>query len=60
MAITLTAKCPICDAELKLVDPVIREVVECIDCGSELEVVEVNGKEVVLTEAELEGEDWGE
>lgn len=53
-------KCPECGAILDLEDPVIREIVECPDCGSELEVISVEKDKVSLKAAEIEGEDWGE
>ncbi len=60
MAQVFIASCPVCGAEINLTDPVVREVVECSDCGTELEVVEINNDKIVLAEAELEGEDWGQ
>jgi len=40
----------------------LGEIIECPDCGTELEVIEINDKEgeVVLQKAESEEEDWGE
>ncbi len=52
--------CPECDARIELEDPVIREVVECSECGVELEVVAIDNGKVQLGIAELQGEDWGE
>ena len=52
--------CPECDAEIELEDPVVREVVECAECGVELEVESIDGEKVKLVVAELQGEDWGE
>lgn len=53
------AVCPICDAELSLgSDTVVGELVRCPDCGSELEVLEIDPP--VLTEAPETEEDWGE
>jgi alpha-aminoadipate carrier protein LysW len=54
------SKCSECGADLDLKDPVVREIVECPDCGSELEVVSVEKDKVELKVAEIEGEDWGE
>jgi alpha-aminoadipate/glutamate carrier protein LysW len=52
-------ECPVCGAEITLSeDTVVGELVECIDCGTELEVVDVDP--VVLSEAPQEEEDFGE
>ena len=60
MTLKINTKCPECDADIELEDPVIREVTECSECGTELEVVKVTDKEVKVQIAELQGEDWGE
>jgi alpha-aminoadipate carrier protein LysW len=39
-------------------DTVVGELIECAECGSELEVVGLNP--VSLNEAPQEAEDWGE
>ena len=59
MATATVATCPECDAELNLGDKVMQgEIVQCPDCGVDLEVVELNPIKVEL--APLEEEDWGE
>ena len=56
-----TAKCPDCDALLKIPETaVIGEVVNCPECGLELEIKKVNGGETELQQLVIEGEDWGE
>jgi len=50
--------CPVCEAELDLDAVEEGEVVECDECGSELEVISV--KPPKLAEAPEEEEDWGE
>ena len=51
--------CIICGAELTFVQPLdIGELIECYDCGSELEVQTVSP--LVLIEAPSESEDWGQ
>ena len=51
--------CPVCDAELELAsDAVEGELMECEECGSELEVLKVDPPE--LGEAPESEEDWGE
>lgn len=51
--------CPVCDAELTLTDDaVVGELMECADCGSELEVTSVDPPAV--EEAPESEEDWGE
>ena len=52
-------KCPICDAEITLADDtLLGELVECPECGSELEVTSI--EPIQLQEAPQEEEDWGE
>lgn len=51
--------CPVCDAEVQLSeDPVEGELMECADCGCELELLSLDP--VVLSEAPDAEEDWGE
>ena len=52
--------CPECDAKIEFEDPVVREVVECAECGVELEIESIDGEKIKLAVAELQGEDWGE
>ena len=53
------AECPECAAELSLPDDVVEgEIIVCGDCGTELEVVEVDP--LILEPAPEEEEDWGE
>ncbi len=56
---TLTATCPVCDAELQLpTDVEANELVPCSDCGSELEVTGL--APLLLEQAPEIEEDWGE
>ncbi|MFQ5638862.1 MAG: lysine biosynthesis protein LysW [bacterium] len=51
--------CPICDGSLKLEgDTVQGELLECPECGTELEVTSIAPFQV--EEAPQEEEDWGE
>ena len=51
-------ECPICGAELTLESGTVKgELIECSDCGIELEVISV--KPFRVDEAPLEEEDWG-
>jgi alpha-aminoadipate carrier protein LysW len=51
--------CPECDARVAVADGVERgEVVQCGECGAELEVVGLDPLRFVL--APPEEEDWGE
>lgn len=53
------AECPVCAAEIQLPDDTVQgELIECPDCGTELEVTSVNP--FALQEAPSEEEDWGE
>lgn len=57
--IIMITKCPICDSEFELnYSPVLNELIVCPECGSELEVINLNP--LVLTEAPEAEEDWGE
>lgn len=54
-----TAECPECGAALEIPGNVEKgEILQCNDCGSELEVVSINPVELAL--APEEEEDWGE
>ena len=53
------AECIICGAELTFTTALEEgELLECYDCGTELEVETVSP--LTLIEAPAEGEDWGE
>lgn len=55
----MRAICPECAAEIELDDDVLEgEIVDCPDCGVELEVVSVDP--LTLDLAPEEEEDWGE
>lgn len=52
-------ECPVCGASLELnEDTVENELLECGECGTELEVTGVNP--FTVAEAPKEEEDWGE
>ena len=52
-------ECIICGAEFNLPkDTEEGEIIECPECGSELEVISINPIE--LAQAPEEEEDWGE
>lgn len=54
-----TVNCPICDGEVALpADTIQGEIIDCPECGSELEVTSTKPYEV--QEAPEEEEDWGE
>jgi alpha-aminoadipate carrier protein LysW len=53
------AECPVCGGAVQLEeDIVVGELLECPDCGSELEVLKV--EPLTLGEAPETEEDWGE
>jgi alpha-aminoadipate carrier protein LysW len=58
MSVTMVGTCPECEAELTLQDVEKGEIVQCAECGAELEVVNTNPIELDL--APEEEEDWGE
>jgi len=52
-------ECPVCDFLLEMSDGTVAgELIECKDCGTELEIIGVNPFKV--KEAPMEDEDWGE
>ena len=52
-------ECPVCGAEVTLGDDVVKgELIECDDCGTELEVVGLDP--IKLEEAPESEEDWGQ
>jgi alpha-aminoadipate carrier protein LysW len=55
----MISSCPECDAKVALTEPVrLSEIVECQECGSELEILTVGPVTLALA-PEIE-EDWGE
>ena len=55
------SSCLECGASLDVPSNIeLGEIISCPDCGLELEVKEINGKDIELQEVLLEGEDWGE
>ncbi|MEM7133147.1 MAG: lysine biosynthesis protein LysW [Chloroflexota bacterium] len=53
-----TAECPECFAEIELTDVMAHEIIQCSDCGVELEVTSI--APIGLELAPEEEEDWGE
>ncbi len=55
----MKSNCPVCDADLSFDNTtMLGELLECPDCGTELEVVNLNPLKV--DEAPQAEEDWGE
>jgi len=55
----MKTECPVCGVAIDLAEgTVVGELLECPDCGTELEVVTLDPPEV--KEAPQEEEDWGE
>jgi alpha-aminoadipate carrier protein LysW len=53
--------CPECNADIEAPDDVmLKEILNCPDCGLELEVVKVDGEKLELQKILIEKEDWGE
>ncbi|MCB1740593.1 MAG: lysine biosynthesis protein LysW [Gammaproteobacteria bacterium] len=53
------AECPVCGADVEVGDDAIEgELMECEECGTELEVLSVDP--VSLGEAPESEEDWGQ
>ncbi|MHA1309657.1 MAG: hypothetical protein ACTSQO_01910 [Candidatus Helarchaeota archaeon] len=58
---TKKGTCPSCYFEIEVNDDVILgEILECPDCSSELEIIEIKNDEVVFQIAEEVEDDWGE
>ena len=56
---TTPGSCPECAADIKLADDTLQgEIIQCPDCGVELEVRSLNPLQLQL--APEEEEDWGE
>lgn len=54
-----TVECPVCEAEVQIAkNAIVGEIVECADCGTELEVISLDP--VKVEEAPEVEEDWGE
>ena len=56
--VTTTAECPECFGEVELTDVMQHEIVQCAECGVDLEVTSIDP--VKLEPAPEEEEDWGE
>lgn len=55
----MSVECPVCSAEITFENGTVEgEIIECPDCGTELEVKSVNPFKV--EDAPMEDEDWGE
>ena len=56
--ITTTVECPECFGEIELSDVMQNEIVQCSECGVDLEIIAL--EPVTLELAPEEDEDWGE
>ncbi|MHB8585436.1 MAG: lysine biosynthesis protein LysW [Thermoplasmatota archaeon] len=57
-ATPVASECPECARAIQLTRPVRGEIVDCPDCGTELEVTALSP--LTLARAPEEAEDWGE
>jgi alpha-aminoadipate carrier protein LysW len=56
---TVASVCPVCEAPLEIAaGTVVGELLQCEDCGTDLEIVGVNPYQI--QEAPEVEEDWGE
>lgn len=56
-----TMKCPECDAGIEVSSDVVEgEIIDCPECGLELEIVSISEDGVEAKPAEISGEDWGQ
>ena len=57
----ILSSCPDCLAEIEIPEDVmVGEIIECTDCGLELEVEKVEANQVEIQRLSIEKEDWGE
>ena len=52
------AECPECSCVIEIENPEVGDIVECSECGIELEIISLDP--LVLAVAPEEEEDWGE
>ena len=59
MSVAVSVECPVCGGALEVPsDVIVGELIDCADCGAELEVTVLHP--VTVTEAPMTAEDWGE
>lgn len=60
MSVAVSVECPVCGGRVDVAsDVIVSELIDCDDCGSELEVRSLPPS-VELQEAPVSAEDWGE
>lgn len=60
MTVIVTEECPVCAGTVDIApDVIVGELLDCDDCGSELEVRALSPR-VQLLEAPMSAEDWGQ
>jgi alpha-aminoadipate carrier protein LysW len=60
MSVLTATQCPVCGGNLETpTDVVLGELLDCGDCGSELEVTAI-APALQVSEAPMSAEDWGE
>lgn len=60
MTIAISTECPVCAGAVDVPgDVILGELLDCGECGSELEVTRISPS-VEVTEAPMAAEDWGE
>jgi len=60
MTVATSVECPVCAGALDVpVDVMLNELLDCGDCGSELEVTGLSPA-ITVAEAPMAAEDWGE
>lgn len=59
--IQLSATCPICEAQVNLLqDAELSEIISCSDCSTRLVIAALTKTSATLEEAPAIEEDWGE
>lgn len=60
MTVAISIECPVCAGALDVpADAMMGELLDCGDCGCELEVTQLT-PDVQVREAPMAAEDWGE
>lgn len=60
MSMMVAVECPVCGGAVDApTDAIVGELIDCTDCGAELEVTSLQPALTVI-EAPMSAEDWGE
>ena len=54
----MTAQCPECDSPIEIEEPAVGEILDCAECGIELEVIAIDPLEFAIISEEEMDDDW--